>query len=291
MPRNDSVGPGCPALGGVVVDDVEDDLDAGLVQRLDHGLELGHLAVRLGGGGVGLVRREEPDGVVAPVIGQPALHQRLLGHELVHRHQFHGRHAEPRQVLDHRRCRQSRVAAAQLRRHLGVAQRQAAHVRLVDQRLVVGGARLPVVGPVEVRVDHHAARHERRAVAGVHRRRITGLVGKQRRVPAQPALDGLAVGVQQQLGRVAAVAAGRVIGPVHPVAVALAGADAGQVAVPDEAVDLGQLDPGLARPVSAAGGAPEGSASPSYRHSSTRSATSENRAKFVPDPSQVAPSG
>ena len=37
----------------------------------------------------------------------------------------------------------------------------------------------------------------------------------------------------------------RVVGAVHAVAVALAGLDAGQVGVPDEAVDLGQLDAGL----------------------------------------------
>ena len=38
------------ALGGVVVDDVEDHLDAGAVERLDHPLELVHLlAVRAGG--------------------------------------------------------------------------------------------------------------------------------------------------------------------------------------------------------------------------------------------------
>ena len=37
----------------------------------------------------------------------------------------------------------------------------------------------------------------------------------------------------------------RVVRAVHAVAVALAGLDAGQVAVPDEAVDLGQLDAGL----------------------------------------------
>ena len=47
MPRKDSVGPERAALGRVVVDDVEDDLDAGRVQRLHHGLELGDLAVRL----------------------------------------------------------------------------------------------------------------------------------------------------------------------------------------------------------------------------------------------------
>jgi len=36
------------ALGGVVIDDIQDHLDAGRVQRLDHGLELGDVAVRLG---------------------------------------------------------------------------------------------------------------------------------------------------------------------------------------------------------------------------------------------------
>jgi len=34
-------------LGRVVVDHVEDDLDAGLVQRPDHGLELLHLSPRV----------------------------------------------------------------------------------------------------------------------------------------------------------------------------------------------------------------------------------------------------
>ena len=81
---------------------------------------------------------------------------------------------------------------------------------------------------------------------------------------------------------VAAQPAPGIVGAVHAVAVALARAIAGQVAVPDEPVDLGQRDPGLGhvpRLVS------------SNRHSSTRSATSENRAKFVPHPSHVAPSG
>ena len=46
MPRNDSVGPSWLPSAGVVVDDVEDDLDAGLVQALDRGLELGDRAAR-----------------------------------------------------------------------------------------------------------------------------------------------------------------------------------------------------------------------------------------------------
>jgi hypothetical protein len=56
------------ALGGVVVDDVEDHLDAGLVQRLDHRLELQHLLPAGAVGGVPVVRGEEADGVVAPVV-------------------------------------------------------------------------------------------------------------------------------------------------------------------------------------------------------------------------------
>ena len=40
MPRNDSVGPEVIAFGRVVVDDVEDDFEAGGVQRPHHRLEL-----------------------------------------------------------------------------------------------------------------------------------------------------------------------------------------------------------------------------------------------------------
>ena len=56
------------ALAGVVVDHVEDDLDAGLVEGLDHLLELAHLLAGLGG--VGRLGREEGERRVAPVVPQ-----------------------------------------------------------------------------------------------------------------------------------------------------------------------------------------------------------------------------
>ena len=98
------------ALGGVVVDDVEDHLDARRVQRLDHRLELLHLALRLGADDVGqlargdavagdrvaVVRGEEGDRVVAPVVAQAALGEVVVVDELVHRHQLDGRDAERR---------------------------------------------------------------------------------------------------------------------------------------------------------------------------------------------------
>ena len=70
MPRNDEHRPEVVALGGVVVDDVEDHLDAGAVQRLHHPLELAHLLAARAGRGVERVRREVADRAVAPVVRQ-----------------------------------------------------------------------------------------------------------------------------------------------------------------------------------------------------------------------------
>ena len=85
------------ALGGVVEHDVEQHLEPGGVQGVDHGLELGDLPARVSGphcGGVAGVRGEVADGVVAPVVGQAAIREKGLGHALVHREQLDRGHAE-----------------------------------------------------------------------------------------------------------------------------------------------------------------------------------------------------
>ena len=69
MPLKDRVGPELVALGRVVVDDVEDQLDPGIVQMRHHLLELGEGEV--GVGRVAPGRGEETDRVVAPVVLQP----------------------------------------------------------------------------------------------------------------------------------------------------------------------------------------------------------------------------
>ena len=88
------------ALGGVVVDDVEDHLDARRVQRLDQLLELLHLLAALAARGVLVVRREVADRVVAPVVAQAALDEVRVVDELVDRQQLDRGDAEPLQVLD-----------------------------------------------------------------------------------------------------------------------------------------------------------------------------------------------
>jgi hypothetical protein len=148
-------------------------------------------------------------------------------------------------VRDDRGVGQAQVGAALLVRDHRVLFGQAADVRLVDDRLVVGGSRRPVQVPVEVRVHHHRARDVRCGVGVVAPVRMPERIGEHRLAPVDAALDRLRVRVEQQLGRVAALAGGRVVGPVHPVSVALAGADPGQVAMPDEPVHLVQVDPGF----------------------------------------------
>ena len=61
------------SLGGVVEHDVEEDLESGAVEGVDHGLELGDLAAGPPGphrSRVGVVGREVADGVVSPVVGE-----------------------------------------------------------------------------------------------------------------------------------------------------------------------------------------------------------------------------
>ena len=182
-------GPVVVALGGVVVDDVEDDLDVGGVQRLDHRLELLHLLPAGAVGGVGVVRGEEADRVVAPVVREALLLQVGVLHELVDGHQLDGGDAEALEVLDHRRVADAGVGAADLVRDAGVGLGEALDVRLVDHALVVLVPRQPVVGPVEERVDddreHRVAQAVLRCSARPGRRTCTRTATGRRR-PGRP---------------------------------------------------------------------------------------------------------
>ena len=226
-----------------------------------------------------LCGREEADRVVAPVVRQAALDEVVVLHELVHRHQLDGRDPELLQVLDHHGVGQRGVGAADLLGDVRVGHGEALDVRLVDDRLVVGRARVAVVLPVEERADHDRLHHVRGAVELVALLRVLEVVAEQRLVPVGRTLDRLGVGVEQQLGGVAPLPLRRVVGAVDPEAVALARPrpGAGSRARPRRRPRAGRARVSLP--------------SSSNRQSSTRSATSEKRAKLVPAPSKVAPRG
>jgi hypothetical protein len=163
----------------------------------------------------------------------------------VHGHQLDRGDAQRGEVVDHRGVAEPGVGPADLVGDVGVGLGQPLDVGLVDDRVVVGATRQSVVLPVEVGVGDHRLHRVRRGVVGVAPGLVAEGVGEQRLVPVDLPLDGLGVGVEQQLGRVAAVPLGRLVGPVDAEAVALARPDPGQVRVPDERVALGDLHPRL----------------------------------------------
>ena len=162
-PRKLSVGPRVVAFGGVVEHHVEDDLDARPVQRLDHVAKLVDRAERILARAVRLVRREERNRRIAPVVDEPG--GAVLGVELEDRQQFDRGDAELLQIrnlLD-----QAGIRAARLLRDAGAGMAgEAAHVHLVDDgprgRALQRRVPFPVV---RVRIHHHALHRCRGVVA------------------------------------------------------------------------------------------------------------------------------
>ena len=237
-------------LRGVVVDDVEDHLDPGAVQRLDHPLELLHLLAAPAGRRVERVRGEVADRAVAPVVGQSLGGEVHLVGDVVDRQQLDRGDAEGREVLERRLGGEAGVGASQLLGNPLHQLREALHVQLVDDGLVPRTRRRTIFLPVERIVGHDRLRDRGRVVLVVPLEigvLAAGNVGED--VPVAPedrALDRLRVRVDQQLGGVEAVTLLGRPGTVDAVAVALPGPDPRQVAVPVERRALRQLVAGLA---------------------------------------------
>src|SRR5579885_3099152 len=84
------------AFRRVVVDDIENHLDAGAMKRFDHVAELIHRSEPVLSRAVLPMRREERNGVVPPVV-RPAP-RRTCAVELKHRHQLHSGYSEIAQI-------------------------------------------------------------------------------------------------------------------------------------------------------------------------------------------------
>ena len=209
------------ALGGVVVDDVEDDLEPGTVERLDEIAELVGSAERIGPAAVRSVRGEVGNRLVAPVVrpsggrGEPI--------ELEHRQQFDRADTKVDQVRDP--LDEPGVGATPSVGHARVRVRgEAAHVRLVDDRVVERPIERAVALPVVRRqVDDHA----------LHRT-TDRIRSRWRQVPGVSRRNGDAapVRVEQDEPLVEPHPRGRGPRPAGPERVDLAGPDAGHEPVP-----------------------------------------------------------
>ena len=222
------------ALGGVVVDDVKDHLDAGPVQGLDHVAEF--VQRRFQVAAVGRLGSEEGERAVAPEVLQPLAGERvdkgdLVLVELGDRHQFHRGDAQFLEVGDFLDDPAEGAGVGDPGR--GVAG-EAAHVQFVDDRVLQGDAQRPVALPVvAVAVDQAAGFA---AQAGAR----TAPVGR---------VDLAGVGVEQDAAVVIGMAAAqRIVGTADPVAVAQVVRGADEQGVPDIAGAVvgrveGKLDP------------------------------------------------
>ena len=245
-------GPHLVALRRVVVDDVEDHLDAVAVQLAHHALELAQALRRVLRGAVARLRRHEVDRVVAPVVHQPQLGEAVRIDVGLHRQQLDRRHAQPLEVVDRAGLGEALVGAAQVLRHLRLGHREALDVRLVDHGLVPGPARRRVVFPVERVVDDDALRHAGGAVVLVWRqvvRVFAHRVVEQRVLPVRLTGQGARVRVDEQLRRVEAQPFLRVVRTVGAQAVELACLQPRHEAVPDVAHLLSQRHLLRLRPV------------------------------------------
>ena len=189
MPRNDERRAEVVALGGVVVDHVEDHLDAGRVQGPHHGLELVDDLLARGRGRVVVVRGQVGDRVVAPVVAQPQVDQAVVVDELVHRHQLDGGDAELGEVVDdwpdgrgRRRCRAAASGTS------GWRAGEALDVGLVDDRVghrVRGGRSSPQskAGSTTIALGMDGALNR---ASSMVRSSVAEVVGVERPGPSRP---------------------------------------------------------------------------------------------------------
>jgi len=206
-------------LGGVVVDDVEDDFDPCAVERPDHVPELVDRSENTLIRGIGGMGGEEGNRTVAPVVGSPR--GGVLGVELKNGKEFDGGDAEIDEVGD--AFDQSRVRALEfLGDARGGVTSETADVHLVNDCLAERAAErrvaLPVVPP-PVGDDRPHGRSGR----------VAGMLG---RIPAVGRRygNGGRVGVEEEL--VAVESESGTLWAVDTPAVDLAGAQAGNLDVP-----------------------------------------------------------
>ncbi len=230
------------ALAGVVVDDVEDDLEPRAVEGADHRLELAHLVAVASARRVAAFGREVSDQVVAPVVHEAAIDEVSCIDEVVHRHELHRGDAELLQVLERTWMRQPRVRSPQLLGNVVIALGETLHVQLVDDGVSPRCVRPSVVAPRKAVVDddtlgHRVSRVERAWLEIVATERVAVQLGAM----TEASRDCQRVGIEEQLLRVMTEPVERVVVAVDAQPVPLPRAHLVDVPMPHKIGTLEQL--------------------------------------------------
>jgi hypothetical protein len=195
----------------VVEHDIDDDLDARPVQRLDHVAELIHRAERVLARAVCLMRGEERDRRIAPVVDLSR--RAILRIELEHRQQLDRRDPQPLKVRD--LLDQTGESATGLLADTGAGvASETTHMHFVDDSLRRWPAQRLVAFPIVVgRIDHDALHRGCDIGAGLAGGVATVVIRNN---------HATTVGVEKDLGGIEAHAVGGVPWPFDAIAVDLA---------------------------------------------------------------------
>ena len=99
-------------LGGVVVDDVQDDFETAVVEARDHLLEFAQRVRNVGR--ITRIGRKKSDRVIAPIVLQPLLEKMTVVNERMDGQQFHRGHPQRPDVVDDWLRTKSGVKAPQI---------------------------------------------------------------------------------------------------------------------------------------------------------------------------------
>ena len=221
------------ALGGMIVDNVQQHFEAGIMQSRDGGAKLVDRAVLR----VALLGREEGERVVAPVIDELAFDERAVVDKAVDRQQLDCGDAEPAQVADHFGRSERPIGAAQAGWNVLAQLCQPLDVGLVDEGVFPGDVGpFLASAPVEAVVDDDGLRYAARIVAAVERQisaRASGAIAEVGIAPHQPSGKPLDVGIEQQLVMIESMTVFGIVRSIDAIAVELSRRDIVQIAVPD----------------------------------------------------------
>ena len=213
------------------------------MQPGDHFLEFGESEI--GDAGIAPHRREEADGVVAPVVQQFLVEQIAVVEKRVHREQLDCGDAKMAQVVDQARLDETTERSPDILGHIPAQHAETAHVHLINDGALPGRSGPPIVAPGKGRINNTALEHRRRAVTVVEGQVVAALhfVPEQGRPPLQLPDNRFGIGVEQQLVRVETMPCIRLVRAMNPIAVDRARARIGQKSVPHLIGVFGQRNP------------------------------------------------
>ena len=232
------------ALRGVVIHDIEDDLDPGAVQGLHHRFEFPDRLAGNRRGGVRTLWREESDGVVSPIVGQAAVLELSITHKMVDWQEFNRRDAERIEMLNGRWGSQPSVRASECLGHIRMSGGKAFDVHFIDDGSFPGGSEQLVTTPGKGRCNHDRLGHIASVVPvvpGKIGRRVADTIPEHGIGPFDRPGDGLGVRIDEELGWSKSVSRLRFVRPVYAVAVVRSGPRFWQVHMPNVFCPL--LDP------------------------------------------------